>query len=180
MISVISLVVLFFLGLPVKHPILIQVVGGFLENLGLVEPKHKDSARFLGFNESCVVHLNKQYLSKVKCFMQKKDFEGNPSQRLILYVDDYRSLDFGSPYLMVDLNSGKAGRPANASNLDYDLLFQRLLVQSKEGGFMAYDNPLALCGEDSHVQQSNRKIEFVIPCGTPKIAGSKVIVQLSY
>jgi hypothetical protein len=174
------LIVSFFLGLSIKHPILIQVIGGFLEDFGLVESGRKDSARFLGFNESCIVHLNKKHLGNARCFLEKKDFSGNPNRRVILYVGDYESLDFGSPYLIINLKSGEAGRPANASNLDYDLLFQRILVQSKEGGFMAYDNPLALCGEDSHVQQSDKKIEFIIPCGSPKISGAKVIVQLSY
>jgi hypothetical protein len=155
----------FFLWVVVMHPILLKIVGGYFDI--------SDTARFLFPPEECSVRIDGLLDPNIKCFPVKSDFSGKGVRRLILVLKD-------SPVIIVDIDNNDAGRP-NSSDMDYSLLFGKILVQARSGySYLSFSNPVKFCGENPDMHQQMDEINFRVPCGYKSLKdGSNLVITIS-
>jgi len=142
----------------IRHPILIKLL-------------ISSDTRIAGLPSACTVHINQQKLRGARCFRLVAEFNweekhwNRPTEDILLWLpqqSEYR----GRTILVANPEQNEAGRPSNTDYLSIDLIWNKVLVQSKGiSGFLSFTNRLKFCGKDPAFQQQEQQTSFTVPVG---------------
>jgi len=131
----------------VIYPILLKIPAG--------------TARILGSRIQVSVRVDGTLQPRARCFYVNHDFRGNSTDYIVLWLPDESGV-FGREIVIIQLWPNDVGIP-NSSDSDYQLIFDRFLIQSEGGeGYKSIAGPV-FDRNNPQIVIAENQYSFVMP-----------------
>ena len=130
-----------------EHPLTLKLLNG--------------SSRVLSPPMRTTIKMDGQIQTAAKCFAMKTLFDGEPTDSLVIWLPNASSF-YGREILIINRNEKLVGMP-NSSNIQYELLLNRYLLQAESGSLNAPFTSAKWDKQDPQLEIAENKIEFILP-----------------
>lgn len=122
------------------------------------------------------IKMDGQIQTTAKCFAMTTLFDGEPTDSLVIWLPNASS-HYGREILMINRNEKLVGMP-NSSNIQYELLLNRYLLQAESGSLNVPFTSAKWDNQDPKLEIAENNIKFTLPELDTALSSKRIEVVL--